>query len=119
MLKKANSEGLSAVGQILMGLFQAVREVIGFDAFLAFVAIFNFYLLLDKDRVQPFVINSIWPKYRKQAADVLKKMDTALGGLFTRPAYGSSYGGPDVCRFSKAIANEIGDGRRRGFLVYG
>ncbi len=67
------------MGQISMGLFQAVREVIGFGAFLAFVAIFNFYLLLDKDRVEPFVINSIPPKYRKQAVDILKKMDTALG----------------------------------------
>ena len=81
VLKKATSEGLSAVGQISMGLFQAVGAVIGFGAFLAFVAIFNFYLLLDKDRVQPFVINSIPLKYRKQAADILKKMDTALGGF--------------------------------------
>ncbi|MFO8085739.1 MAG: AI-2E family transporter [Desulfobacterales bacterium] len=80
-LKKATSEGLSTVGQISMGLFQAFREVIGFGIFLAFVAIFNFYLLLDKDRVQPFVIKSISPKYRKQAADLLKKMDTALGGF--------------------------------------
>jgi len=61
-----------------MGLFQAIGEVIGFGAFLAFVAIFNFYLLLDKDRVQPFVIKSIPPKYREQAADVLKKVESTF-----------------------------------------
>ncbi len=81
VVKRATSEGLSTVGQISMGIFQGVRHVIGFGAFLVFVAIFNFYLILDKDRVQPFLINSISPKYRERTADVMTKIDTALGGF--------------------------------------
>lgn len=81
LVKKATSESLSTVGQISIGIFQGVRHLIGFGTFLVFVAIFNFYLILDKDRVQPFLINAIPPKYRKRAAVLMEKMDTALGGF--------------------------------------
>jgi len=81
IVKRATSEGLSTVGQISVGIFQGVRHLIGLGAFLVFVAIFNFYLILDKDRVQPFLINSISPQYRKRTAGLIEKMDTALGGF--------------------------------------
>jgi len=42
MVQMATSGGMSTVGQISMSVFRGIRSMIGFGAFLAFVAILNF-----------------------------------------------------------------------------
>lgn len=81
MVQKATSGGISTVGQISMTVFRGIRSLIGFGAFLAFVAILNFYLILDWDRIGPFLRRAIPTKYRDRAFDILEKMDTAVGGF--------------------------------------
>ena len=49
-VKEAATGGISTVSQISMSIFQGIRSLIGFGAFLGFVAVLNFYLMLDKDR---------------------------------------------------------------------
>jgi len=81
MVQMATSGGMSTVGQISMSVFRGIRSMIGFGAFLAFVAILNFYLILDWDRIGPFLRRAIPPKYRDRTFDILEKMDTAVGGF--------------------------------------
>lgn len=81
VVQKATSGGISTMGQISMTVFRGVRSVIGFGAFFVFVAIVNFYLVLDWDRVGPFLRQAIPPKYRERTWDIMDKMDDAVGGF--------------------------------------
>lgn len=81
VMQKATSGGISTVGQISMSVFRGIRSMIGFGAFFVFVAIVNFYLILDWDRVGPFLRQTIPPKYRERTWDILDKMDDAVGGF--------------------------------------
>lgn len=80
-VKQAATGGISTVSQISMSLFQGIRSIIGFGAFLGFVAVLNFYLILDKDRIKPFFRKAIPPRYRERTINLLDKMDNALGGF--------------------------------------
>lgn len=81
VVQKATSGSISTMGQISMTVFRGIRSMIGFGAFFVFVAIINFYLILDWDRVGPFLRQAIPPKYRERASDILDKMDDAVGGF--------------------------------------
>lgn len=78
---KATSGGISTVGQISMTVFRGIRSIVGFGAFFVFVAILNFYLILDWDRVGPFLRQATPLKYRDRMFDILEKMDNAVGGF--------------------------------------
>lgn len=129
-VKTATSGGLSTVGQISMSIFQGIRSVIGFGAFLAFVAVIVFYLILDKDRVSPFIRKAIPRAYRDRSIDILEKMDNALGGflrgqltvalmvglMFTVGLFFSGFlGFPALTKFSVLIGTVAGIG---GFVPY-
>ena len=80
-VQQAATGGISTVSQISMSIFQGIRSIIGFGAFLGFVAVLNFYLILDKDRIRPFFRKAIPPQYRERTIEVVDKMDNALGGF--------------------------------------
>ena len=78
---KATSGGISTVSQISMTVFRGIRSIVGFGAFFVFVAILNFYLILDWDRVGPFLRQATPIKYRDRMFEILEKMDNAVGGF--------------------------------------
>lgn len=129
-VKQATSGGISTVGQISMTVFKGIRSMIGFGAFLAFVAILNFYLILDWDRISPFLRRAVPPQYRDRTFDVMGKMDIAVGGflrgqlmvsflvglMFAMGLFFSGFiGFPALTKFSILIGVAAGIG---GFIPY-
>lgn len=76
-LKSITTGGLAAVG----GVFKGLWSVFGLAGFLAFVAIIIFYLILDWEKIGPFVRRAIPPQYQTRTFEILGKMDVAVGGF--------------------------------------
>ncbi len=76
-LKTITTGGIAAVGEIVKG----IQAVFGFASFLLFVAIIIFYLVLDWEKIGPFVEKAIPPRYRTRTFDILGKLDVAVGGF--------------------------------------
>ena len=75
------SGGFSAVWSVIRETFSSVRSVIAFVGFLVFVGIINFYLILDWERIGPFIRKMAPPKHRERTFQILEKMDFAVGGF--------------------------------------
>lgn len=80
-LKKLASGGLEAVGFATRSIFSGVGSVIGFFSFLVFVAIINFYLIVDWEKIRPVVRKMVPPERRERIFDTLDKIDHAVGGF--------------------------------------
>jgi predicted PurR-regulated permease PerM len=75
------SGGFSAAWSVIRETFSSMGSVIGFVGFLIFIGIINFYLILDWERIGPFIRKMAPPKYRDRVFQILEKMDFAVGGF--------------------------------------
>jgi predicted PurR-regulated permease PerM len=75
------SGGFSAAWSILRETFSSLRAVIAFVGFLVFIGIINFYLILDWERIGPFIRKMVPSKHRERVFHILEKMDFAVGGF--------------------------------------
>jgi predicted PurR-regulated permease PerM len=80
-LKNLASGGVQAVGQVSSAIYSSLLSIVGFIFFFAFVGIINFYLILDWNRVGPFIRAMVPPDRRDRIFDILVKIDTGMGGF--------------------------------------
>jgi predicted PurR-regulated permease PerM len=80
-LQKIASGGFSAALGVVKEAFSSLRAVIAFAVFLVFVGIINFYLILDWERIGPFIRKMVPPKHRDRVFHILERMDFAVGGF--------------------------------------
>jgi predicted PurR-regulated permease PerM len=80
-LKRIASGGFSAAWGVIRETFSSMRSVIAFVGFLVFIGIINFYLILDWERIGPFIHKMVPPKHRERVFYILEKMDSAVGGF--------------------------------------
>jgi predicted PurR-regulated permease PerM len=79
--EKLASGGFETAGQVARGIFSGIGTTVGFFAFLMFVGIINFYLLLDWDGVRSQIEKPIPRKHQERVFAILTKLDKAVGGF--------------------------------------
>ena len=80
-LKSVAVEGVSAAGNIALGVASGIGSLFSLLSFLIFVLIINFYFLLDFSRIMPFV-EKLFPEERvPELKNLFKKLDKAVGGF--------------------------------------
>lgn len=80
-LQKLASGGFGAVGGVARNLFSGVWWIVGFLTFLVFVGFISFYMILDWERIGPFIRKMVPPGHRERVFDILVKIDVAVGGF--------------------------------------
>jgi predicted PurR-regulated permease PerM len=80
-LEKMASGGVHTAGEVALSLFSGVGWIVSFAVFLMFIGIINFYLILDWEHIGPLMRKMTPAKYRQQAADLLDKIDVAVGSF--------------------------------------
>jgi predicted PurR-regulated permease PerM len=80
-LQELASGEFEKAGQVAKGIFTGIGSAIGFFTSLIFIAIINFYLILDWDRIGSVLREIVPHQYREQTFDILDKIDSAVGGF--------------------------------------
>lgn len=80
-LKKMATGGFETVGKATKGIFSGIGTMVGFLSFLVFVAIINFYLIVDWEKIGPLIRKMVPPHKRERFFDILNKIDAAMGGF--------------------------------------
>jgi len=80
-LRRIAFGGFSAAWGVVREMFSSVFTVIAFVTFLVFIGIINFYLILDWERIGPFIRKMVPPRHRERVLHIFEKMDFAVGGF--------------------------------------
>lgn len=80
-LEKIASGGFAAAKGVAQEIFGGIGFLIKFFLFLVFIGIINFYLILDWERIQPFLRNLLPPGHRDTAMGLLARTDASVGGF--------------------------------------
>ncbi len=80
-LKSVANGGVSAAGAMAEGVVKALNIIMAFFSFLAFVVIVSFYLIVDFNKIRPAIEPLVPPKHRERFFNIVKKVDTAVGGF--------------------------------------
>ena len=80
-LRRIASGGVEAATGVARQVLRGAASVRGALAFLAFIGIINFYLILDWEKVGPLIHRMIPGRHRPRAVDLLEKMDRSVGGF--------------------------------------
>lgn len=71
----------AAAGTVAKGFLQVLGSIISFFSFLSFMIVVSFFLIIDFSKIRPSLEPLVPPERRKRVLDLLKKVDTAVGGF--------------------------------------
>lgn len=80
-LEKIASGGYAAAKGVAQEVFGGIGFLIRLLLFLVFIGIINFYLILDWERIRPFLKKMLSSRHRERAMDLLAKIDLSVGGF--------------------------------------
>ena len=80
-LKQIASGSVMAAGELTTTMVAALRRFLTLLLFLVFMAVINFYLILDWHRIRPFLEKLVPSRMRRRTFDTVDKIDLTVGGF--------------------------------------